>query len=209
VLNTEVSAITKRIRERLTQHPDATIFLSFPGGGEVTAAIMFAEKREDRRRFPCRRGPASRDRHSAGQLHNRALRGAGARWTRILWLLDQPHHLRPATAPEGPAHHCQCEPCPGSPADAPIPTHPGRDEKTDGPGDHRRLLGVVDGLGPSQDHLKVSVAQGNRAADRATSESCSARHTSCTGVPTVGLASDLAHIRCVMSLHRLGRSGAG
>lgn len=134
LLNTQVRAITKRIRERLAEHPDAAIFLSFPGMGEVTAAIMLAEMGEDRARFPTagvllaetgtapvtrssgrsrtvkfRYAANKRMRHaidwwafvavrendwaheaywqarSRGQLHNRAVRGVGARWTRILW----------------------------------------------------------------------------------------------------------------------------
>ncbi len=134
LLNTQVRTITKRIRERLSQHPDAVIFLSFPGMGEVTAAIMLAEMGEDRARFPtadvllAETGTApvtrssGRSRHvsfryaankrmrhaidwwtfvavrendwahdayqqarARGQLHNRALRGIGARWIRILW----------------------------------------------------------------------------------------------------------------------------
>ena len=134
MLNTQVRSITKRIRERLAQHPDAAIFLSFPGMGEVTAAIMLAEMGEDRARFPTadvllaetgtapvtrssgrsrtvrfRYATNKRMRHAVdwwafvavrenewardayehararGQLHNRALRGVGARWTRILW----------------------------------------------------------------------------------------------------------------------------
>ena len=134
LLNTQVRAITKRIRERLAEHPDAAIFLSFPGMGEVTAATMIAEMGEDRARFPTSQvllaetgtAPVTRSsgrsrtvrfryaankrmRHAIdwwafvsvrendwahdayqqararGQLHNRALRGIGARWTRILW----------------------------------------------------------------------------------------------------------------------------
>ena len=134
LLNTQLRAITKRIRERLVEHPDAAIFLSFPGMGEVTAAIMLAEMGEDRARFPnpavllAETGTApvtrssGRSRHvtfryaankrmrhaidwwafvavrendwaheayqqarARGQLHNRALRGIGARWIRILW----------------------------------------------------------------------------------------------------------------------------
>lgn len=134
LLNTQLRAITKRIRERLAEHPDAMIFLSFPGMGEVTAAVMLAEMGEDRGRFPtadvllAETGTApvtrssGRSRHvtfryaankrmrhaidwwafvavrendwaheayeqarARGQLHNRALRGIGARWTRILW----------------------------------------------------------------------------------------------------------------------------
>ncbi|MHB2024968.1 MAG: IS110 family RNA-guided transposase [Mycobacteriales bacterium] len=134
LLNTQIRAITKRIRERLAEHPDATIFLSFPGMGDVTAAIMLAEMGEDRGRFPTadvllaetgtapvtrssgrsrtvrfRYAANKRMRHAVdwwafvavrendwahdayqqararGQLHNRALRAIGARWTRILW----------------------------------------------------------------------------------------------------------------------------
>jgi hypothetical protein len=134
LLNTQLRAITKRIRERLAEHPDAPIFLSFPGMGDVTGAIMLAEMGEDRARFPTadvllaetgtapvtrssgrsrtvkfRYAANKRMRHAIdwwafvavrendwareayqqardrGQLHNRALRGIGARWTRVLW----------------------------------------------------------------------------------------------------------------------------
>lgn len=134
LLNAQVRSITKRIRERLVEHPDAGIFLSFPGMGEVTAATMLAEMGEDRTRFPTaavllaetgtapvtrssgrsrtvrfRYADNKRMRHAIdwwtfvsvrendwahnaydeararGQLHHRALRGIGARWTRILW----------------------------------------------------------------------------------------------------------------------------
>lgn len=134
LLNTQVRLVTKRVRERLVEHPDADIFLSFPGMGEVTAATMLAEMGEDRRRFPTASallaetgtapvtrasgrsrsvhfryaankrmrhaidwwtfvsvredewaGQAYRQARARGQLHNRALRGIGARWVRILW----------------------------------------------------------------------------------------------------------------------------
>lgn len=134
LLNTQVRVITKRTRELVATHPDAAIFLSFPGMGDVTAAIMLAEMGEDRARFPTadvllaetgtapvtrssgrsrtvrfRYAANKRMRHAIdwwtfvsvrenawahdayqqardrGQLHNRALRGVGARWTRILW----------------------------------------------------------------------------------------------------------------------------
>jgi transposase len=52
LLNTQVRAITKRVRDRLAAHPDAAVFLSFPGMGEISAAIMLAEMGEDRARFP-------------------------------------------------------------------------------------------------------------------------------------------------------------
>jgi transposase len=51
LLNTQVRAITKLIRDRLADHPDAAIFLSFPGMGQVTAATMLAEMGEDRAGF--------------------------------------------------------------------------------------------------------------------------------------------------------------
>jgi transposase len=134
LLNTQIRTITRRISQLLAAHPDAGIFLSFPGMGEVTAAIMLAEMGEDRSRFPdpgvllaetgtapvirssgrsrtvrFRYAANKRMRHAIdwwafvsvrendwahqayeqararGQLHNRALRGIGARWTRILW----------------------------------------------------------------------------------------------------------------------------
>lgn len=134
LLNAQVRAITKRLGERFATHPDAEIFLSFPGLGAVTAATMLAEMGEDRQRFPTaasllaetgtapvtrasgrsrsvhfRYAANKRMRHaidwwafvsvrenewageayhaarSRGQLHNRALRGVGARWVRILW----------------------------------------------------------------------------------------------------------------------------
>lgn len=134
LLNSHVRAVTVRISERLTEHPDVVIFRSFRGMGEVTAAVMLAEMGEDRARFPTagvllaesgtapvtrssgrshtvrfRYAANERMRHAIdwwnfvavreddwsraayqqararGQLHNRALRGIGARWTRVLW----------------------------------------------------------------------------------------------------------------------------
>lgn len=134
LLNSQIRAVTKRISQRLHAHPDAGIFLSFPGMGEVTAATMLAEMGEDRTRFPTvdvllaetgtapvtrssgrsstvrfryaankrmrhaidwwafvsvRENPWAHDAYQQardrGQLHNRALRGIGARWVRILW----------------------------------------------------------------------------------------------------------------------------
>jgi len=117
----------------VAEHPDAAIFLSFPGMGEVTRSHHARRDGEDRGRFPTadvllaetgtapvtrssgrsrtvrfrtrqqadaprhrlvgvRRRARERLGHDAyqqardrGQLHNRALRGVGARWTRILW----------------------------------------------------------------------------------------------------------------------------
>jgi transposase len=156
LLNNQLRVITKRIRELLLQHPDAPIFLSFPGMGDVTAAIMLAEMGEDRSRFPTAQvllaetgtAPVTRSsgrthtvlfryaankrmRHAIdwwtfvsvrendwahqayeqararGQQHNRALRGVGARWTRILWRawIDG--------APYDPARHLNHQPNPG------------------------------------------------------------------------------------------------
>lgn len=134
LLNNQIRLISKRIRELLITHPDANIFLSFPGMGDITAAIMLSEMGEDRARFPTadvllaetgtapvtrssgrshtvrfRYAANKRMRHAIdwwtfvavrdnpwaheaydqararGQQHNRALRGIGARWTRILW----------------------------------------------------------------------------------------------------------------------------
>jgi transposase len=134
LLNRQVRVVTERIRQRLADHPDAVIFLSFPGMGPVTAATMLAEMGEDRARFPTVEvllaetgtapvtrssgrsrtvrfryaankrmrhaidwwtfvsvreddwaGDAYRQARARGQQHNRALRGVGARWTRLLW----------------------------------------------------------------------------------------------------------------------------
>jgi len=52
LLNSQVRQISKHVRERLREHPDAGVFLSFPGMGEITAAILLAEMGEDRARFP-------------------------------------------------------------------------------------------------------------------------------------------------------------
>ena len=52
MLNTQVRAITKRSASFWPSHPDAAMFLSFPGMGEITAATMLAEMGEDRARFP-------------------------------------------------------------------------------------------------------------------------------------------------------------
>ena len=153
LLNSQVRAITKKIRGLLAAHPDAAIFLSFPGMGHVTAAVMLAEMGEDRARFPApdvllaetgtapvtrsigrsrtvrfRYATNKRMRHAIdwwafvsvrendwaraayeqararGQLHNRALRGIGARWTRILWRCWTDH------TPYDPARHMRNQP---------------------------------------------------------------------------------------------------
>lgn len=153
LLNTQLRMITKRVHERLAAHPDAHIFLSFPGMGQITAATLLAEMGEDRARFPSAdvllaetgtapvtrssgRSRAVRFRYAAnkrmrhaidwwafvsvrentwaneayqqarnrGQQHNRALRGLGARWTRILWRCWTDH------TPYEPARHLKSEP---------------------------------------------------------------------------------------------------
>jgi transposase len=43
LLNSQVRVVSKRSRELLLTHPDAAIFLSFPGKGEITAATLLAE----------------------------------------------------------------------------------------------------------------------------------------------------------------------
>lgn len=155
LLNNQIRLISKRIRDLLITHPDAHIFLSFPGLGDITAAIMLAEMGEDRARFPTadvllaetgtapvtrssgrshtvrfRYAANKRMRHAIdwwtfvavrdnpwaheaydqararGQQHHRALRGIGARWTRILWRCWTDHttydptvHLKQPTPP--------------------------------------------------------------------------------------------------------------
>jgi transposase len=153
LLNIQVRAVTARIGELLAAHPDAAIFLSIPGMGQITAATMLAEMGEDRARFPSadvllaetgtapvtrssgrshtvrfRYAANTRMRHAIdwqsfvsvrendwareayqqararGQQHNRALRGVGARWVRILWrcwtdhtTYDPARHLKNTT----------------------------------------------------------------------------------------------------------------
>ena len=144
-------AFDKRIGHLLKDHPDAPIFLSFPGIGPIVAATLISEMGEDRDRFPTvevllaetglapvtkasgrtrqvrfRYAANRRMRHvidwwvfvasredpwsktvydtarSRGQGKYRALRGLGARWTRILWrcwtdrtCYDPDRHPRP------------------------------------------------------------------------------------------------------------------
>ena len=134
LLNSQIRLIRSGSGSDWSNTQTGTIFLSFPGMGDITAAIMLAEMGEDRARFPTadvllaetgtapvtrssgrsrhrpvplRREQADAPRHrlvgfvavrendwaheayhqarARGQLHNRALRGVGARWTRILW----------------------------------------------------------------------------------------------------------------------------
>jgi transposase len=127
-------AFDRRIDQLLKLHPDAPMFLSFPGIGPIVAATLISEMGEDRNRFPCvdvllaetglapvtkasgrtrqvrfRYAANRRMRHvidwwvfvaaredpwskivyetsrARGQGKYRAIRGLGARWTRILW----------------------------------------------------------------------------------------------------------------------------
>jgi transposase len=138
----------RRIAELLDSHPDAPIFLSFPGIGPVVAATLISEMGEDRDRFPtldmllaetglapvtkasgrtrqvrfryaanrrmrhaidwwafvaAREDPWSTTIYNAsrarGQGKYRALRGLGARWTRIMWRCWTEH------TPYDPARH--------------------------------------------------------------------------------------------------------
>jgi len=144
-------AFDKQIDQLLQAHPDAPIFLSFPGIGPVVAATLIAEMGDDRDRFPqaavllaeaglapvtrasgrtrqvrfryaanrrmrhvidwwafvaTREDPWSKTVYDTGRAHGqgkyRALRGLGARWTRILWrcwtdhtTYDRDRHPRP------------------------------------------------------------------------------------------------------------------
>jgi transposase len=49
-------AFDRRIDQLLDQHPDAPIFLSFPGIGPIVAATLISEMGEDRDRFPTLEG---------------------------------------------------------------------------------------------------------------------------------------------------------
>lgn len=147
-------AFDQRIDQLLDRHPDAPIFLSFPGIGPVVAATLIGEMGEDRTRFPrvemllaeaglapvtresartrqvrfryaanrrmrhvidwwvfvaSREDPWSKAVYEAGRARGqgkyRALRGLGARWTRILWrcwtdhcVYDPARHPRPELA---------------------------------------------------------------------------------------------------------------
>jgi transposase len=52
LLNRQLKSFESAIGELLKSHPDADLFLSFPGVGVVLAATMLAEMGEDRSRFP-------------------------------------------------------------------------------------------------------------------------------------------------------------
>jgi transposase len=45
-------AFDRRIDQLLKLHPDAPMFLSFPGIGPIVAATLISEMGEDRNRFP-------------------------------------------------------------------------------------------------------------------------------------------------------------
>jgi transposase len=134
LLNQQIRACNKRIDHLLDTHPDAPIFLSFPGIGPIVAATLIGEIGDDRSHYPNARdllaeaglSPVTR---ASGRMHQvrfryacnhrmrhaidwwafvstretdwaaaayeqararghgkfRALRGIGARWTRVLW----------------------------------------------------------------------------------------------------------------------------
>ncbi|MEV6259066.1 IS110 family transposase [Nocardia sp. NPDC051911] len=52
LLNQHIRACNKRIDQLLDVHPDAPIFLSFPGIGPVVAATLIAEMGDDRSHYP-------------------------------------------------------------------------------------------------------------------------------------------------------------
>lgn len=52
LFNRQLKALQRRLAEVLRGHPDASLFLSFPGVSTVLAATLLAEIGEDRRRFP-------------------------------------------------------------------------------------------------------------------------------------------------------------
>jgi transposase len=52
LLNRQLADYDKRLELALAQHPDAQIFLSFPGIGVLTAATLLAEIGEDRDHYP-------------------------------------------------------------------------------------------------------------------------------------------------------------
>jgi transposase len=52
LFNRQLKALQRRLAEVLDCHPDAPVFLSFPGVNTVLAATLLAESGEDRQRFP-------------------------------------------------------------------------------------------------------------------------------------------------------------
>jgi transposase len=74
LLNAQIKVCDKRIDELLDTHPDAPIFLSFPGVGPVVAATLIAEMGDDRSHYPDARvllaeaglSPATR---ASGRMH--------------------------------------------------------------------------------------------------------------------------------------------
>lgn len=51
-LNTQLADYDDAIAAAVAEHPDASVFASFPGVGPVTTAVLLAEIGEDRTRFP-------------------------------------------------------------------------------------------------------------------------------------------------------------
>jgi hypothetical protein len=52
LLNRQLADYDKRLELALAKHPDAEIFLSFPGVGRLTAATLLTEIGEDRDHYP-------------------------------------------------------------------------------------------------------------------------------------------------------------
>jgi transposase len=112
LLNTQIRAVTERLRERLATHPDAAIFLSFPGMGQITAATMLAEMGEDRSRSPTAAAllaetgtaPVTRSSGRSRSVHfryaaNKRMRHAVDWWTFVA-VRENAWAARPTSRPE-------------------------------------------------------------------------------------------------------------
>jgi transposase len=53
MLTDHLRSFDSKIDQLLAQHPDGSIFLSFPGIGPIVAATLISEMGEDRDRFRC------------------------------------------------------------------------------------------------------------------------------------------------------------